>query len=57
MQDPTEHIQAGAKRVTEFFRSGPHSVLAMEDHARKMLLGALEAKEFRFLMVFMGLEA
>jgi hypothetical protein len=37
MQDPTEHIQTGTKRVTVFFRSRPHSVLAMEDHARKML--------------------
>ena len=48
MQDPTKHIQEGARRVTEFFRSRPHSLLSMEDHARKMLLGALEAKDIRF---------
>ncbi|CAK9072015.1 DUF3510 domain-containing protein [Durusdinium trenchii] len=39
MKDPTDRIQLGAKRVTEHFRSRPHSVLAMEEVARKLLLG------------------
>ena len=42
MQDPTKHLQSGAKRVADFFRGRPHSVLAMEETARKMLLGGLE---------------
>ena len=44
MHDPTKHLQMGAKRVTDFFRARPHSVLAVEDNARKMLLGALWGK-------------
>ena len=59
MQDPTKHLQAGAKRVMDFFRTRPHNVLAMEDGARKMLLGYWICKWsseffFHFLMFSWG---
>eukprot|EP00435_Cladocopium_sp_Y103_P009138 s250_g2.t1 len=37
----TEHIQAGARRVCEYFAKRPHNVLELTDQAQKLLLGAL----------------
>lgn len=43
LTDPTNHIQEGARRVCEHFRSRPHAVLEMDDEARRLLLGSLAA--------------
>lgn len=42
-QDPTAHIQAGARRVCDYFATRPHSVLELTAGAQTLLLGILAA--------------
>ena len=57
LTDPTDHIQDGARRVCEHFRSRPHAVLEMDDEARRLLLGSLAARLLRPLHWFLSREA
>ena len=40
VRDQTDHIQAGARRVCEYFAKRPHNILELTDQAQKLLLGA-----------------
>ena len=41
--DPTQHLQAGAKRVIDHFKGKPNKLVSMTPEARNILLGALAA--------------
>ena len=52
VKDQTEHICAGARRVCEHCEKRPHSVLSIRDGAQRLLLGALFARGFFELLLF-----
>ncbi|CAJ1334373.1 unnamed protein product [Effrenium voratum] len=47
VRDQTEHIQAGARRVCEYFAKRPHKTLELTDGAQKLLLGNQVAQSIR----------
>ncbi|CAJ1456563.1 unnamed protein product [Effrenium voratum] len=47
VRDQTEHIQAGARRVCEYFAKRPHKTLELTDGAQKLLVGNQVAQSIR----------
>ncbi|CAJ1368307.1 unnamed protein product [Effrenium voratum] len=47
VRDQTEHIQAGARRVCEYFAKRPHKTLELTDGAQKLLLSNQVAQAIR----------